>query len=161
MKIGFIGLGKMGGPMAMNLLCSGHEVTVYDIKKEAAQPLVDANGRWADSPKEVAQVSEIVLTSLPGPPEVEVVVLSENGIMAGAKNGSILIDFSTNSPSTAVISLKRPPVPPLGNGMKKPGKPSWPCWKKTASVGNAVISKDALEAALRPITWMRRLACTG
>ena len=100
MEIGFIGLGKMGRPISANLIWAGHKVTVYDIKKEAAQPLLDANGRWADSPQEVAQVSEIVLTSLPGPPEFEEVVLSENGILAGAKNGSILIDLSTNSPST-------------------------------------------------------------
>ncbi len=100
MRVGFIGLGNMGNPMALNVLKAGHELAVYDVRREVAQNLEEAGAHWAGSPKEVALQSEVVLTSLPGPPEVEAVVTGSEGIFAGLDTGSAYIDMSTNSPTT-------------------------------------------------------------
>ena len=99
MRIGFIGLGNMGGPMAMNLLKAGHELTVHDLRREAAEPQLAAGATWADGAKAVAEASELTFTSLPGPPEVEEVALGPGGVLAGAVEGSVYIDLSTNSPT--------------------------------------------------------------
>ena len=100
MKVGFIGLGNMGNPMAANLLKAQYNLTVYDIRREMGQPLEATGARWGSSPKNVAAQSDVVLTSLPGPKEVEAVVLGENGIFAGLNSGCAYIDLSTNSPTT-------------------------------------------------------------
>jgi 3-hydroxyisobutyrate dehydrogenase-like beta-hydroxyacid dehydrogenase len=99
MKVGFIGLGTMGSSMALNTLRGGHDLVVHDINRDAAAPHLEAGATWADSPREVAAASEIVLTSLPGPPEVEVVALGEQGILQGASAGKVYFDLSTNSPT--------------------------------------------------------------
>src|SRR2546430_5601473 len=70
-RIGFIGLGNMDGPMASNVARAGHSMVVTDIRREMAKPHLDQGAQWADSPKAVAQASDIVFTSLPGPREVE------------------------------------------------------------------------------------------
>lgn len=98
MKVGFIGTGNMGGPVASNLLKAGNELFVHDVREEAVQDLVKAGAKWCDSPKEVAKACRLVITSLPGPKEVEQVALSENGIFAGAKRGDIYVDMTTNAP---------------------------------------------------------------
>jgi 3-hydroxyisobutyrate dehydrogenase-like beta-hydroxyacid dehydrogenase len=100
MKVGFIGLGNMGNPMALNVLRAGHELTVYDVRREVTRNLEEAGAKWAGSAKEVAAQSEVVLTSLPGPPEVEAVVGGSDGIFAGLGAGRAYIDMSTNSPTT-------------------------------------------------------------
>ena len=100
MNVGFIGLGNMGHPMAANLLKARYDLTVHDLRREMGQPLEDAGATWGTSPKNVAARSDVVLTSLPGPKEVEAVVLGENGIFAGLNSGSAYIDLSTNSPTT-------------------------------------------------------------
>lgn len=97
MQVGFIGLGLMGASMAANLQKAGHEVTVHDIRKEAAESHLAAGAAWADSPKAVAAASEVVFTSLPGPPEVEAVALGPDGILAGMSEGGAYFDLSTNS----------------------------------------------------------------
>jgi 3-hydroxyisobutyrate dehydrogenase-like beta-hydroxyacid dehydrogenase len=99
MRIGFIGLGNMGGPMALNLIKAGHTLVVYDVRRESATPHLDAGATWADGPKDVARAGELILTSLPGPAEVEAVALGPNGILEGAQPGSIYADLSTNSPT--------------------------------------------------------------
>ena len=99
MNVGFIGLGNMGNPMATHILKAGYNLTVYDIRREMGQNLENAGARWAASPKDVAVQSEVVLSSLPGPKEVEAVVLSEEGVFAGLNRGSAYIDTSTNSPT--------------------------------------------------------------
>ena len=99
MRVGFIGLGNMGGPMAAHVLAAGHSMTVYDTRKEVAAPHLEKGARWADSPMAVAAASEIVFTSLPGPKEVEAVALGEAGILQGAAQGTVYIDLSTNSPT--------------------------------------------------------------
>lgn len=102
MNVGYIGLGNMGEPMARNLLTDGYTVTVFDQRREAATSLIEEHGAvWADSPREVAQASETVFTSLPGPPEVEEVALGDKGIIHGIKPGSIYVDLSSISPNTA------------------------------------------------------------
>lgn len=100
MRVGFIGLGNMGHPMAANVLKSGHDLVVYDIRRETGRNLEDAGAKWAASPMDVAARSEVVLSSLPGPREVESVVLGDEGIFAGLSRGTGYIDTSTNAPST-------------------------------------------------------------
>jgi 2-hydroxy-3-oxopropionate reductase len=97
-KIGFIGLGIMGKPMALNLLSKGYELTVNDLNKEALQALVDAGATAADSAKEVGANSDVIITMLPASHHVQQVVLSEKGVLSGAKKGSIIIDMSSISP---------------------------------------------------------------
>jgi 3-hydroxyisobutyrate dehydrogenase-like beta-hydroxyacid dehydrogenase len=99
MRVGFIGLGNMGGPMALNLIKAGHTLVVHDVRRDSAKPHLDAGATWADGPKEVARAGELILTSLPGPAEVEAVALGPNGILEGAQPGSIYADLSTNSPT--------------------------------------------------------------
>jgi len=99
MKVGFIGIGMMGKAMVTNLIKAGYEMVVYDVNREAVDFAVEAGAEAADSPKGVVEACRIVCTSLPGPTEIESVVLRDNGILAGAKPGDIYIDFSTNSPS--------------------------------------------------------------
>ena len=97
MRVGFIGLGNMGRHMAMHVLEGGHELTVYDVREEAAEAHLERGAAWADSPEAVAAASDLVLTSLPGPHEVEQVALGEAGILAGITPGSVYVDLSTNS----------------------------------------------------------------
>ena len=99
MKIGFIGLGNMGGPMTLNLMKAGHTLTVHDVRREAAKPHLEGGATWADSPRAAARESELILTSLPGPPEVEAVALGADGIIHGAVPGTVYADLSTNSPT--------------------------------------------------------------
>jgi 3-hydroxyisobutyrate dehydrogenase len=99
MKVGFIGLGTMGSSMALNTLKGGHEMVVHDLNRNAAGPHLEAGATWADTPREVAAASEVVFTSLPGPPDVEAVALGEQGILRGASAGKVYFDLSTNSPT--------------------------------------------------------------
>ncbi len=97
-KIGFIGLGIMGKPMAMNLLKAGYALTVYDIVPERVKELVAAGAKAVASSKDVAKQSEIVITMLPNSPHVKEAVLSSGGVLEGAKSGTILIDMSSIAP---------------------------------------------------------------
>jgi 3-hydroxyisobutyrate dehydrogenase len=99
MKVGFIGLGTMGTHMAMNAMKGGHELVVNDIRRGAAEPHLAGGAKWADTPKQVAEATEVVLTSLPGPPEVEAVAIGEHGILSGMTAGKAYFDLSTNSPA--------------------------------------------------------------
>ncbi|MCH8280836.1 MAG: NAD(P)-dependent oxidoreductase [Chloroflexi bacterium] len=98
MKVGFIGLGTMGGSMAYNTLQGGHELVVHDIRRESATRHLEAGATWADSPREVAEACEIVFTSLPGPTEVEAVALGEDGLLQGLTAGKVYFDLSTSTP---------------------------------------------------------------
>jgi 2-hydroxy-3-oxopropionate reductase len=97
-NIGFIGLGIMGCPMAKNLLKKGYSLTVYDIVSEKVDELVDAGAKAGSSNKDVAEKSEIIITMLPNSPEVKEAVLGKNGVLDGAKPGTILIDMSSIAP---------------------------------------------------------------
>ncbi len=97
MQVGFIGLGTMGASMASNLQKAGHRLTVYDIRRAAAEPHIAAGAVWAASPREVAAASEVVFTSLPGPVEVEATALGPDGLLAGMRKDAAYFDLSTNS----------------------------------------------------------------
>lgn len=101
MKVGFIGLGVMGGPMAANILKGGHELTVYDRSPEAVARLVQLGAKAAATPKELAQASEIVVTMLPEPQHVEQVVVGKDGVADGLPPGGIVIEMSTIDPGTS------------------------------------------------------------
>jgi 2-hydroxy-3-oxopropionate reductase len=97
-KIGFIGLGIMGKPMAMNLIKADYSLTVYDIRQEAVKEVVAAGAKEGKSSKDVAAQSEVVITMLPNSPDVKKAVLGKNGVLEGAKVGMILIDMSSIAP---------------------------------------------------------------
>jgi 2-hydroxy-3-oxopropionate reductase len=97
-KIGFIGLGIMGNPMAKNLLKAGYSLTVYDILPEKIKDLVKTGAQAGSSSKEVAEKSEVIITMLPNSPEVKEAVLGADGVLDGAKAGTILVDMSSIAP---------------------------------------------------------------
>lgn len=101
MRIGFIGTGNIGAPMAASILKAGHELVVHDIHRDKTTPLVEQGAVWASSPAEVAAQCDITCTCLPGPAEMEPVTLGPGGILEGARPGSIYIDHTTNSPLLA------------------------------------------------------------
>lgn len=98
-KIGFIGLGIMGGGMARNLLKAGFELTVWNRSPERMAPLVVAGAHPADSPAGVAAQSDIIVVCVSDTPDVEAVILGENGVIHGAEAGALVIDCSTISPT--------------------------------------------------------------
>lgn len=98
--VGFIGLGNMGEPMASNIRKNGFEMTVFDINERTLEPLVRAGATAAHSAPQVAQRSDVILTSLPGSPEVEALYLASGGLIEAAKPGSVLVDLSSVLPTT-------------------------------------------------------------
>jgi 3-hydroxyisobutyrate dehydrogenase len=100
-RIGFIGTGVMGGPMAAHLLEAGYEVTVHSRTRSKAEALLGAGARRAADPASAARAAEIVITMLGFPSEVESVYLGDGGIVSAAENGSLLIDMSTSKPELA------------------------------------------------------------
>ena len=98
-KVGFIGLGTMGAGMASNIQRAGYELIVNDLREEAATPHLAAGAAWADTPRAVAEAADVVLSSLPGPPEVREVALGAAGLIEGMRPGSAYLDLSTNSPT--------------------------------------------------------------
>jgi 3-hydroxyisobutyrate dehydrogenase len=99
MKVGFIGLGTMGGGIALNIRRAGHDVVVHDVNQESSARHIEIGCTWADSPREVGAASEVVFTSLPGPVEVEAVGLGKDGLIEGMAPGTAWFDLSTNSPT--------------------------------------------------------------
>ena len=97
MRVGFIGLGNMGEPLAGFVLKAGHALVVHDLRKEATAGLLQQGAVWAESPRDVAAQSEIVCVCVPGPPEMRAVSL---GILEGVREGSVVIDHTTNDPAT-------------------------------------------------------------
>ena len=99
MKVGFIGLGIMGRPMAKNVIKGGYEVTVFDFNKEAVADLVSCGAKAAESGKELAAEVDVVITMVPNSPHVRAAVLGANGVAEGAKPGTVLIDMSSIDPT--------------------------------------------------------------
>ncbi len=99
MELGFIGLGTMGRPMALNLLRGGHGLAVYARRVEAVRPLVDQGATACATPREVAERSDVVFTMLTGTSDVEQVVLGADGVRQGARRGTLVIDMSTIDPT--------------------------------------------------------------
>lgn len=98
MKIGFIGLGIMGKPMSKNLLKAGHELIVYNRSKASVEELAKDGAKAANNPAEVAKECDVIITMLPNSPQVREVCLGENGIIEGAKSGTIVVDMSSIDP---------------------------------------------------------------
>ena len=99
MKVGYIGLGTMGGPMALNLLKAKHEVFVHDLDEDTAKDHIMKGATWTKSPAEMAQKCSVVFTSLPGPAEMKAVALGNDGLIEGF------------SPEVVILIL--PPTPRL------------------------------------------------
>ena len=100
-RIGYIGLGLMGKPIAGNLLKAGYPLTVHNRSRAAVDELVRLGARCADTPQAVAEVSDLVFTSLPDSPDVKQVVLGRQGVRAGCRPGMVYVDNSTIKPETA------------------------------------------------------------
>ena len=99
-KVGFIGLGTMGASFASNLQKAGYDLVVHDMHRQMAERHLAAGAEWADTPRAVAEQCPVVLTSLPGPVEIEAVSMdAETGLIAGFKPESVFFDLSTNSPT--------------------------------------------------------------
>src|SRR5579859_6542317 len=100
MKIGFIGLGNMGAPMALNLLKAGHALNVFDLNAQAVETLKQAGARPAKTPKEASTDVEYVITMLPAAAHVKTVLTGEEGILAGIAKHTPIIDSSTIDPAS-------------------------------------------------------------
>ncbi|MFT8859105.1 NAD(P)-dependent oxidoreductase [Schleiferilactobacillus harbinensis] len=101
MKIGFIGTGVMGTGMVQNLLAHGSDVTVYNRTKAHAQTVIDAGAKWADTPAALTQQSDVIISIVGFPKDVEQVYFADDGVFAGAHAGLTVIDMTTGSPETA------------------------------------------------------------
>ncbi len=99
MSVGYVGLGNLGVHLAASLVRSGHSVTVTDLHREAAEPLLAAGATWADTAREVAAASDVVFTCLPSPAAVNAVVTGPDGVLAGLRPGCTWVDNSTNDRS--------------------------------------------------------------
>src|SRR5688572_29248032 len=97
MNIGFIGLGVMGRPMAGHLIDAGHVVSLYRVK-DVSQPLVDKGGKAVDSPRAVAEASDVIILMVPDTPDVESVLFGKDGVAEGLQKGKLVIDMSSISP---------------------------------------------------------------
>ncbi len=102
MKVGYIGLGRMGRGMALNLIKAGYEVTVFDLSSEAVAALTSSGAKAAASIADLTETTDVVFTSLPGPTEVEAVVFGKNGILDNIGPGKVLFDLSTSSRDMAL-----------------------------------------------------------
>ncbi|WP_410586900.1 2-hydroxy-3-oxopropionate reductase [Amycolatopsis sp. lyj-23] len=102
MKLGFIGLGVMGAPMAAHLVAAGHDVSGYDVSRVAGEKLEAAGGRAADGVADAVAGADVVITMLPNHPQVEAVVLAAGGVLDTAGPGTLLIDMSTIRPETSI-----------------------------------------------------------
>ncbi len=101
-KIGWIGTGVMGASMCGHLIDAGFSATVYSRTKSKSQPLLDKGADWADTPKAVAEASDVIFAIVGFPADVREVFLGENGALAGSKEGNVLVDMTTSEPSLAV-----------------------------------------------------------
>lgn len=101
MKVGFIGLGHMGGPMSANILAAGHDLVVHDVRADAAVGLLAAGAAWASSPRETGVGRDLVITMLPTPQHVADVLLGPDGLLDGLAPGAVWADMSTSVPEVA------------------------------------------------------------
>ena len=99
MRVGFIGLGNMGAPMASFVRQAGFPLVVHDLRRSAAAPVLDRGGVWAESPGAVAAQCDVVCVCVPGPPEMRAVTLGAGGVLEGARSGVVVIDHTTNDPA--------------------------------------------------------------
>jgi len=100
-RIGWIGTGVMGGPMAGHLIAAGHELAVHTRTRSRAEDLLDRGARWCDEPAAVAEGADAVVTMLGFPADVRDTLLGEGGVLAAIASGSLLVDHTTSEPSLA------------------------------------------------------------
>src|SRR5262249_29698743 len=100
-RIGWIGTGVMGQSMCRHVLAKGYSGTVYNRSRDKAQPLLDAGAKWADTPRAVAEQSDVVFAIVGYPHDVREVFLGAQGALAGSRPGTILVDMTTSEPSLA------------------------------------------------------------
>jgi 2-hydroxy-3-oxopropionate reductase len=100
-RIGFIGLGIMGKPMAVRLVRAGFPIVVHNRSPQAVEELAGEGAETASSPREIAERADVVITMLPDSPDVEAVVLGDDGVIAAVREGMLLVDMSTIAPATA------------------------------------------------------------
>src|SRR5499425_1823781 len=99
MRVGFIGLGNVGAPMADFVLGAGFSLVVHDLRREAAASLLARGATWADLPREVAAQCDVVCICVPGPPEMRTVMLGPGGVLEGVQQGVVVVDHTTNAPA--------------------------------------------------------------
>ena len=161
MKIGFIGLGNVGGKLSGSLLRNGYDLMVRDLDKAVAQPLLDQGADWAGNPKEMAEACDMVITCLPSPAASAAVMEAEDGILAGLGAGKIWAEMST----TDEAEIRRLGAPVAATGAESIDCPvSGGCHRATTS--NIAIfagcERSAFEKALPVLTAMgRRILHTG
>ena len=161
MKIGFIGLGNVGGKLAGSVLRNGHDLTVRDLDRNMAQPFLDKGAQWANSPKELAEQVDIVITCLPSPVASAQVLEAEDGVIAGLSEGKVWLEMST----TIDAEVKRLGALVQETGAFAMDSPvSGGCHR--ADTGNISIfaggSREAFEKVLPVLTTMgRRVLHTG
>ena len=100
-RIGWIGTGVMGRWMCQHLMSKGYQATVYNRSRDKAKPLLDSGAAWADTPKAVAERSDVVFAIVGFPADVREVFLGAQGALAGSKSGTVLVDMTTSEPSLA------------------------------------------------------------
>ena len=100
-KIGFIGLGVMGRSMCANLMKAGHALYIFTRTKKTADNVIKNGAIWCENPKEVAEKSDVIFAIVGFPKDVEEVFLGEEGILAGASQGNIIVDMTTSEPTLA------------------------------------------------------------
>ncbi|NNE23083.1 MAG: NAD(P)-dependent oxidoreductase [Rhizobiales bacterium] len=161
MKVAFIGLGNVGGKLADSLLRNGVDLTVRDLDRDVAQPFLDKGARWAESPKEMAENCDLIITCLPSPAASAAVMEAEDGILAGLSPGKIWAEMSTTDEAEVkrlgekVTALGAQPVDcPVSGGCHR------------AATGNIAIfagcERETFECMLPVLTTMgRRILHTG
>ncbi len=161
LKIGFIGLGNVGGKLAGSLLRNGVDLTVRDLNRKIAQPFLDDGARWADSPREMAEKVDVLITCLPSPATSAAVMEAEDGVLAGLGNGKVWAEMSTTD---------RDEVLRLGEKVKAVGAEPVDCPVSggchRASTGNIAIfagcERSTFETILPLLKVMgRRILHTG
>ena len=99
MRVGFVGLGNMGAPMAGFVRQAGFPLVIHDLRRDAASPLLERGAVWADSPRAVAAQCDVICVCVPGPPEMRTVMLGSGGVVEAARPGLTVVDHTTNDPS--------------------------------------------------------------
>ena len=99
MRVGFIGLGNMGAPMAGFVRQAGFPLVVHDLRRAAAAPFLELGAVWADSPRDVAAQCDVVCVCVPGPLDMRAVILGAGGVLEGARSGVVVVDHTTNDPA--------------------------------------------------------------
>lgn len=102
MKVGFVGLGNVGGKLAGSLIRNGYDVTIRDLERDVAQPFLDMGASWAESSKALAETTDMVITCLPSPAACSAVMEDEDGIIAGLSEGKVWLEMSTTDDAELV-----------------------------------------------------------